>query len=83
MTPSSTPTGFRFSPEKLRELRQRAGWTRPELARRADVKVSTLCKYEYAYSNPSWPAAQRLARALAVGSPYAFYVQINDIEEEL
>ena len=50
----------------LRTLRQEAGVSRAELARRAGVPVSTLRHWENGRGFPGAPASLRLAEALGV-----------------
>jgi transcriptional regulator with XRE-family HTH domain len=52
--------------EHLRALRDGAGLSRAELARRAAVRASTLRNWEADRGMPCMPAALRLARALGV-----------------
>jgi transcriptional regulator with XRE-family HTH domain len=54
----------RFSPERLRALRLAAGWKRPALAERADLRPATIVSYESGYTTPSAAALGRLATAL-------------------
>ena len=54
------------SGKKLKELRQRAGLTQEELARRAKVSVSLIAKYEGGTArNPTAATLLSLARVLA------------------
>jgi DNA-binding transcriptional regulator YiaG len=50
----------------MRALREEAGLSRPELARRANVPVSTLRNWEGDRGFPNMPALLRLAKALGV-----------------
>jgi len=50
----------------LQELRQEAGLSQAELARRADTPVDTLRKWEQGHTLPNIEVAARLAKALAV-----------------
>jgi transcriptional regulator with XRE-family HTH domain len=50
----------------MRALREEAGLSRPELARRASVSVSTLRNWESDRGFPGLPALARLAKALGV-----------------
>jgi transcriptional regulator with XRE-family HTH domain len=50
----------------MRALREEAGLSRPELARRAGVPVSTLRNWEADRGFPNMPALLRLAKALGV-----------------
>jgi transcriptional regulator with XRE-family HTH domain len=50
----------------MRELREEAGLSRPELARRAKVPVSTLRNWEGDRGFPNMPALLRLAKPLGV-----------------
>jgi transcriptional regulator with XRE-family HTH domain len=52
--------------EHLRRLREAAGLSRAELARRANVPASTLRGWEGDRGFPTFPAALRLAAALGV-----------------
>jgi transcriptional regulator with XRE-family HTH domain len=52
--------------EHLRRLREAAGLSRAELARRASVAASTLRSWETDRGFPTMPAALRLAEALGV-----------------
>jgi len=54
-----------FSPDQLRALRKRAGWTRAFLAHRTQLATSTIQSYEQGQSNPSAAALGRLAMALS------------------
>jgi putative transcriptional regulator len=49
---------------KLLELRERAGWTRVELAKRAGVTRETIRLLEIGERDPGLKLAQRIARAL-------------------
>jgi transcriptional regulator with XRE-family HTH domain len=50
----------------LRSLRGAAGLSRPELAKKAGVPVSTLRNWEASVGFPGLPALHRLAEALEV-----------------
>jgi transcriptional regulator with XRE-family HTH domain len=50
----------------LRTLREEAGLSRPELARRANVPASTLRNWEADRGFPKMPALLQLAKALGV-----------------
>lgn len=52
--------------QHMRALREAAGLSRPELARRAAVPVSTLRNWEADRGFPGLPALLRLAGALGV-----------------
>jgi transcriptional regulator with XRE-family HTH domain len=52
--------------QHLRQLREGAGLSRAELARRAGVPASTLRGWENDRGFPAMPAALRLAEALGV-----------------
>jgi transcriptional regulator with XRE-family HTH domain len=52
----------------LRTLREQAGLSRAELARRAGVPVSTLRHWEHDRGFPGVPALLRLAEALGVSA---------------
>jgi transcriptional regulator with XRE-family HTH domain len=65
----------------LRRLREAAGLTRAELARRAGVPASTLRGWEADRGFPAMPAALRLAGALGVPVE-AFAAGVEDPAEE-
>ncbi len=50
----------------LQELRQAAGMSQTELARRSETPIDTLRKWEQGRTLPSIDAASRLAKALGV-----------------
>jgi transcriptional regulator with XRE-family HTH domain len=50
----------------MKALREEAGLSRPELARKASVPVSTLRNWEGDRGFPNMPALLRLAKALGV-----------------
>ena len=53
--------------DRLRELRQAAGLSQEELARRADVLLGTVQKIEQGIvADPRWSSVTALARALGV-----------------
>ena len=52
--------------QHLRGMREAAGLSRPELARKAGVPVSTLRQWEGDRGFPGLPALLRLAEALGV-----------------
>jgi DNA-binding XRE family transcriptional regulator len=58
-------TGFRH---KLRELRERAALTQPELARKADLSKDTVAQLEQGRYEPTWPTVLALADALGVST---------------
>ncbi len=67
--------------EHLRRLREAAGLSRAELARRAGVPLSTLRNWEWDRGFPTMPAAQRLAEALGVPVE-RFAAGVDDPAEE-
>lgn len=60
---------------QLRELRERAGWSQGELARRIGVSRQTINAVETDKYDPSLPLALRLARLFAVAVPDIFIDQ--------
>jgi transcriptional regulator with XRE-family HTH domain len=67
--------------DHLRALREAAGLSRAELARKAGVPVSTLWNWEGGRGFPGLPACQRLAEAL--GLPVERLAEgVEDPEEE-
>ncbi len=67
--------------QHMRTLRKDAGLSRPELARRAGVPVSTLRNWEGDRGMPSVPALLRLAQALGVRVE-RFAEGVEDPEED-
>lgn len=61
--PDTTPTTFG---PRLRLLREQAGLSQSELARRAGLAPHHVCRYERGDFPPSWANACRLADALGV-----------------
>jgi putative transcriptional regulator len=60
---------------RLRELREQAGWSQGELARRIGVSRQTINAVETDKYDPSLPLALRLARLFAVAVPDIFIDQ--------
>jgi transcriptional regulator with XRE-family HTH domain len=52
--------------ERLRQLREGAGLTQPELAGKAGMHRMGVAKLEQGVRQPSWDTVQRLARALGL-----------------
>jgi transcriptional regulator with XRE-family HTH domain len=63
---AQSPGGATSLGQHLRGLREAAGLSRAELARRAGVPASTLRGWEGDQGFPTMPAALRLAEALGV-----------------
>jgi putative transcriptional regulator len=57
---------------RLRNLRETAGWSQGELARRLGVSRQTINAVETDKYDPSLPLALRLARLFAVSVPDIF-----------
>jgi putative transcriptional regulator len=72
---SSCHTGVRVLENRLRELREQAGWSQGELARRIGVSRQTINAVETDKYDPSLPLALRLARLFAVAVPDIFIDQ--------
>jgi transcriptional regulator with XRE-family HTH domain len=53
-------------PNRLRELRNGAGWTQRELADRAGVSSGAICHWEQGIREPSITSLVALAQALGV-----------------
>lgn len=67
--------------QHLRALREGAGLSRAELARKADVPASTLRGWESGRGMPGLPALLRLAQALGV--PLERFAEgVEDTNEE-
>lgn len=60
-----TPMAISFG-RRLKELREQAGLTQEQLARKADLSTSFLSKLEQKDHDPSWTTVQALAKALGV-----------------
>lgn len=58
------PGYFRFAGARMRQIRERKGWTREQLAVAANLSVAAIASLELNYRNPSRPALLRLAAAL-------------------
>lgn len=56
--------------EKLRHLRAEKGWNRSEVARQADLPISTYQAYEKLNRKPKGEAAIKIARAFGVTLDY-------------
>jgi transcriptional regulator with XRE-family HTH domain len=54
--------------DRLRELREGAGLTQEELARKAIISLPTLRGLERGQHRPSWQSVVKLARALGVST---------------
>jgi transcriptional regulator with XRE-family HTH domain len=52
--------------DRLRELREAAGWTQQELAARAGMKVGGVRDLEQGVNKPSWASVLALGKALGV-----------------
>ena len=67
-----TKNSFRFSKkgytmkfsEKIKQLRNKAGLTQPELAKRSDIEQSYLSKLENDKGSPSFDVISKIAVAL-------------------
>ena len=57
---------------RLREMRERHGWSRGELARRLGVSRQTINAVETDKYDPSLPLALRMAKLFAVAVPDLF-----------
>ncbi len=54
--------------ERLRQLREAAGLTQPQLAERAGMNRFGIAKLEQGVREPTWSTVQALARALGTSS---------------
>jgi transcriptional regulator with XRE-family HTH domain len=52
--------------QRLQELREQAGLSQYEVAKRAGLTRQTLSRLEMGASIPSWPTVQALCRAIGV-----------------
>ena len=55
-------------PERLTALRESAGLSIPDLARRADISDDSIRLYEAGTRSPSWQIVQKIATALGVST---------------
>jgi len=53
-------------PVRLKELREQKGWTQLDLARKIDVKRSSIANYEQGMSYPPLPILEKMAKAFGV-----------------
>jgi transcriptional regulator with XRE-family HTH domain len=53
---------------RLKELREAAGWTQQELARRAGMTREGIAQLETGRREPGWGSVVRLCQALGVGA---------------
>jgi len=58
---ATTPFG-----ERLKELRDRAGWSQQDLATEAGLGIATVAKLERGVTDPSWSTVTALAKALGM-----------------
>jgi len=56
--------------QRIREARQRKGWTQAELGWRSGLRESVICGYERGYHTPSLRHISRIADALGVSVDY-------------
>ena len=66
---------------RLKQLREEAGLTQPELAERAGMNQFGIAKLEQGVRKPTWETVQALARALGVDCT-AFQVDDKPAEAE-
>src|SRR4051812_2637235 len=53
-------------PARLRELRERAGMTQPQLADKVKISARQISRLETGAQTPTWPTVLALAEALGV-----------------
>lgn len=56
--------------ERLRDTRESLGWSRQELADRAEISLSQLQRYENGESDPTSEPLARIARELGVSADF-------------
>jgi transcriptional regulator with XRE-family HTH domain len=61
--------------KRVRQLRDRKGWTQEQLAEHADIQRTYLAEVELGRRNPSLKHLQKLAKAFRVGIASLF---LND-----
>lgn len=72
MPESSSDTIFAT---RLREARDRQGWSQAELAQRSDMQPSAIAHFEASRRKPSFENVRKLANALDVSSDYLLGVK--------
>lgn len=65
MAKTPGPSGGAFG-ERLRELREAAGLSQAELARRTGIAQQSIAVWEAGKSDPGWSKVMKLAEALGV-----------------
>ena len=53
-----------LSPDRIRDYRQRLGWSQAELARRAEISLLTVHQFEAGRGNPSLQVLEAMTRVL-------------------
>ena len=56
--------------EQIRKARVARGWTQAQLAFRAGLRESAICKYERGYFEPRINTLRKIAKALGVTTDY-------------
>lgn len=65
--PDEQPETWEWFGSRLRELRERAGLSRPQLAERAGMRSEAgIRNLEQGLTNPTWETVIRIAKALGV-----------------
>ena len=72
--------GERSLENRVRDHRERAGWSQGELARRLGVSRQTINAVETDKYDPSLPLALRMARLFGVGVPDLFIDHWEPVE---
>ena len=63
--------------DRLRQLREKRGWSQRELARRCGFSEAMIRKYESEGSDPSASALQKIANQLNVSTDYLLGIAEN------
>jgi Zn-dependent peptidase ImmA (M78 family)/DNA-binding XRE family transcriptional regulator len=71
-----------FEPSRLSLARRRKGWSRPELAKRTDIKPRTINAYEMGERTPSEENLRTLARALEYPVVFFYQPKMERIDDE-
>ena len=71
--------------ERIREIREKKGWTQDDLANAADMNRVTIAKYEAGRIEPKSRSLQKLAAALEINANLLIdgESKINDDDREL